>query len=251
MIITSDIFALYMVYYFMFFVVFIKTGISTKTVSDYRRAFSDRFFNNRLQGIAVNFINNLSHNIALSFKNTEDRNLINVAVNDLSFRGVFIPFFTANKCLVNLNSSGDRFIKRFSFNSVSNPVQHKPCSLLSDVNISTQLKRRNTFFMCSEYINSHKPFLQRQSGIFKYSSDLYSKLFPTVSASKNLTASDFIDFPVTSAMRTNRLTVPSCLNKIIDAGYFIRELFLKFYNTFEIWLVHINTLNEKLNYELL
>ena len=58
---------------------------------------------------------------------------------------------------------------------------------------------------------------------------------------------DFINFPATITMRTNRLIVPSCIDKIFNTGFLGWKSFKKIYYSFEVWLFHIFTLNNKLN----
>lgn len=79
---------------------------------------------------------------------------------------------------------------------------------------------------------------QRQSRIFKDSSSFDSKLFTTIRTSQNFALSDFIDFSITSKIRTNRFSAPALFNQIINTSRFVREMFQEIYNTCKVWLFY-------------
>src|SRR5580704_9517369 len=107
-------------------------------------------------------------------------------------------------------------------------MQHKPSCPLLHPDITRKLGTRYALLMACGYINSPKPFIQRNLSILKYGP------YDSIEFLTTLRGRTFIGFtvfefvkPFKSAMRTENMTIPAELLKILTANIVVRKAFLK------------------------
>src|ERR1035437_5945188 len=115
--------------------------------------------NRVLQGFLVRVLNRHCDSLAATLTETHDSLLSNCSTAHLQFLGfVLVAIFAANKALINLNNAAQ--LARCAAASLTQPLKHKPCRLLSNSDLFSKLHRTDALTGRDHQVHGINPLVQ-------------------------------------------------------------------------------------------
>lgn len=132
---------------------------------------------------------------------------------------------TANECFVNFDFARQLAALLLTLHSEPNPVEHKPCRLLGDVERTVKFPRANSIPVAGNHPQCRKPLLKAKRGVLENGSKLHAELrlgMPCL-ALKHTARCDEADI-LGAARRASDAVRPAAGNKKLQAVVGIGEV---------------------------
>lgn len=219
-----------------------ESFIRAERVSVDRRAFLNVSFDVRDKGFPLSAGNHRSTDCPAALQESENGGFVFIASSSnfcAVFREVHVPRFATYKGFVNFDFP-TQLSEGFILQGKTNPVHHKPCSFLSDAEITRYFIRTDSIFAVGQHPNCGKPLFEADSGVLKDSSHLDGKLALGVmtSALPDATARVELDLG-RAASRADNAIRPAPRHKVFEAVVGIREVHDCFLKAFRFQFHHV------------
>jgi hypothetical protein len=157
----------------------IEPVVGLERISVNRRASFDVLANHRVQFWLRASLDVLGANLAAALKNCGDYlfAFTTTALNFLcSLARVHVASLTADESLINFYLATKLAAVNSILHSQTNSVEHEPCRLLGDLQMSVDLPRRNAILATGNEPNHRKPLIKTKRRVFENRSGLDAEL---------------------------------------------------------------------------